>query len=547
MSRSKSSKSPREALSSFEERLAPREVPRLLELFTSPDYFGVETATEVQRAICEGADGGAPWAYAGPHMGAFVSWTDRGALDTSRPWGGVPKQLAILAGARCGKTRLAAAASIRMALSADLSGLAPGEVARIPIVSLTLDLAAAAFGQLSGTCLDRPKLRKLLLEEPTGGRVLLRHPTGRPVEIVVSAGKRAGSSLIARWLAGAIFDEAPRMLGSEDGAIVNLDDSLAAIQSRVRPGGQIILIGTPWAPVGPVYRMVQERHGKPGKDILVVRAKAQWMNPGWWTDARVHELRTSSDVAKQISYRTDCEAEWIDPEAGLITSSEIDGCTRHESVLPSHRADGVIYCAAIDPAARLNAWTLVVKCTENRVDRIALAKQWHRPPGGDALDPDRVLGEIARDVAPYGITMIATDKWQVDTLKSLARRHGLDLVEYDYAGLDLAAIYLEMQAKIAQRLVELPPDPVLRADLLAMRRRVSSSGMTIELPTTGNGRHCDYAPALARVLRMWVPDCKPQPSPPVDVEKKLLDAAKKKYIKPEKHKNRDLWWQRRLG
>jgi hypothetical protein len=60
-------------------------------------------------------------------------------------------------------------------------------------------------------------LLPLLLESSADGLVL----------------RQAGGSLVAHWSAGVIFDEAPRMSGS-DNAIVNLDDA----QARVRARGQ---------------------------------------------------------------------------------------------------------------------------------------------------------------------------------------------------------------------------------------------------------------------------------------------------------------------
>jgi hypothetical protein len=48
--------------------------------------------------------------------------------------------------------------------------------------------------------------------------------------------------------------------------------------------------------------------------------------------------------------------------------------------------------------------------------------------------------------------------------------------------------------------VELPPDPQLRTDLLAIRRRASSGSVSIVLPRQANGRHCDHAAALALSL-----------------------------------------------
>jgi hypothetical protein len=51
------------------------------------------------------------------------------------------------------------------------------------------------------------------------------------------------------------------MAGQEDG-VVNLDDARSAVLGRILPGSQLLYIGSPWAPFGPVYSMVQEFWGK---------------------------------------------------------------------------------------------------------------------------------------------------------------------------------------------------------------------------------------------------------------------------------------------
>ena len=533
------------ALHALDARLGPRVVqqalPSLEELFTSPDYFGVDTATPLQRALCRIAEGRplGELATAAHLEDSLSSWTDK-----SRAWRGAPlgkpQELVFLAATRSGKTRLACAQAILMALTCDVSSLKVGEVPRVPIVSVSLDLAQAAYGQLVGALTTQPKLRRYLAGDPTAGTVLLRHPSGRNVEITVSAGRRAGSSLVARWLAGAIFDEAPRMSGSDDGSVINLDDSLAAIRSRMLPGAQTLLLGSPWAPSGPVYKKVLEAHGSPSQRLVVVRAKGPWLNPMHWTDARQDALRTSVYPADQLSYRTDCEAEWADPDAGLLMAAEVDACMRRDT-LTRAPVDGYVYAAAIDPAVRLNAWTLVVKHREGAVDVVDLARQWHRKGGEGPLDADKVLSDIALVLAPYRVKHIATDKWQVDSLSALARHHGLALIEYDFDAQELTELYLDLQLRVARQLVELPPDTDLRADLLAARRRITTTGMAIELPTSGNGRHCDYVPSLARALRQHTPDAKPAPRPlasEADREERLLQLAKKKFAKKP-----GAWWR----
>src|SRR5678815_525909 len=128
-----------------------------------------------------------------------------------------------MSGIRTGKSLLAACAAFHMAVTCDVSSLRPGEIPRVSVVSLKKDLADVIVNHLVGSVKASALLRPFLMGEPTGDGLMIRHPSGTPVEICVVAGSRAGASLVARWSAGCIFDEFPRMTG-EDDAVINWDD-----------------------------------------------------------------------------------------------------------------------------------------------------------------------------------------------------------------------------------------------------------------------------------------------------------------------------------
>lgn len=463
------------------------DVPNLEELLT--EDFGLVNPAPLQRAICRIADGrplGELKTH--PHVIAAV-----GHITGKRY---VPNVMALLAAIRGAKSQIASAAAYRCALTCDTSIVTDGEMPRVTIISLRREEADVVMNHLRGALARSPRLRSRLVDAK-GDRVILRHPTGLKVEIVVDAGKRAGGSLVARWMAGVIFDEATRMVGSDDG-VVNLDDSRAAVEGRLLQCAcaNQWLIGSPWAPFGPMYDLSRTAFERPSPAAVVVRARGDWLNPVWWTPERAEALKRNNPVA----YKTDFMAEFADPETSLLSGEELEACVRKAPIdVPSQVHEGYQYAAEMDPATRLNAWTLCVAKKEGKKSVIVLARQW--VPGHDGeLSPAAVLRQIRDLLAPYGVTRVGTDQWRADSLREIAKDIGLTLVDFTASRESNNEGYLELATMVREKLVEIPDERMLLSDLRRLVRKTTATGFQIQLPSTGDGRHCDYAPSVMRVV-----------------------------------------------
>jgi hypothetical protein len=111
------------------------------------------------------------------------------------------------------------------------------------------------------------------------------------------------------------------------------------------------------------------------------------------------------------------------------------------------------------------------------------------------LSPRATLQEIARVLHPYGVKRIHVDSWSFDAMQDHARAADLTLVEQPAGERDLP--YQQLHTLLANGDVELPPEPMLRTDLLSVRQRATAGGVKIHLPRTANGRHCDHVPSVA--------------------------------------------------
>jgi hypothetical protein len=459
------------------------------QLMTSAAGFGLEKATLVQRAVFRvsaGDDVGDLWAHG----------VVRDAFGGQRPPKGViPRVMALTAAIRSAKSKWAAGRVFYGSQVVDLAKTSPGDEIRIPIVSTEKDTAGAVFTHLVENLEEKPALREVMIGKPTADAVWLRHPSGKAIEVKVTALSRYASTLVGRWLAGCVFDEAPRMVGEKDG-VRNLEESIRAVRGRVLPGGQIMLPGSPWAPFGPIYDLVDEHFGKPSADVCIVRGKGPDMNPEYWTPEQVDYVRRTDPRA----YRTDCLGEFADSEDAMFASLEVERAMRAGPlVLPP--VPGFNYCAAMDPATRGNAWTLmVIGCVgEDESGRpkysVVLARQW-KGSKSKPLKATNVLAEAADILRPYGIDSIVTDQHQVDTLSEIGEELGLMLIEHRFNRENRFEMAERVRMMISEERLELPPDPQVRRDLVATVRKITQNGVTLELPNTGDGRHADYVPTL---------------------------------------------------
>lgn len=489
---------------------------RLEDVLCSRNGFGLRTASNLQRAICRASDGE-------PLKELWDDANVRTAFGGTRPpVGTAPDTLVILSAIRCGKSMIAAAKAIQISQNVDVSMpyLSAGDELRIPIVSIDLDKARAVFSHMVGQIQAKPMLKALMVGDPKDDSFWLRHPSGRLIEVCTTPLAKSGSTLVARWLPAVIFDEAPLMAGVQD-AKKNLTEALGAINGRVLPGGQVMMIGSPWAPFGPVFDLVQENWGKPTTECVVVRAPGPVMNPVRWTPAACEKVRLKNPV----SYITNVLAEFADMEDGIFSTVEIQAATR-EAPVARPFVKGHHYTASMDPAFRGNAWTLVILgCVGlggpggiSPMYSVVLCRQWI----GSKVQPlkgQQVMAEIAEICREYGIDTVTSDQHNVDTLSEFADMYGLSINEVVTRSEDKLERVERVNALISDGRFELPPDRQLGSDLKSARKRVTQNGATLVLPRSGDGRHADYVPALglACIAPPEAPD-PPEPEKPDHME-----------------------------
>ena len=408
-----------------------------------------------------------------------------------------PLLVVIIAGVRSGKSLLAAVAGITCVFTADLSALKPHLIPKFRIVTPKAENAVETFRHILGAILESPGLQSCLVGEPKWSphpSLTLRRFDGRLVQISVAAADPKGLSMRSGWMVGFCLDEAALFGEAASGAAVNAEEIIQAAETRVRPGGQGWVVSSPYGPTGLLYALYNKYWGKPG-NVLVVRAPTLEMNPDFDAEL-VERIRLEKpDVAAR-----EYDAEWVDADSAFFEGVLLDKLTREGPVDVPPQA-GSRYLAAMDPATRGNAWTLVIaRDTRERGDKIAkveisYACEWvgsRKMP----LDPAKVFADMKTKLEPYGIMTVNTDGYASDFIIANAKTADIRLNQHTLQGERQTEVYRSLDVLLRQGRIDLPPVAALTKDLKAVRRRATSGAVRPHLPETSDGRHADFAPSV---------------------------------------------------
>ena len=249
---------------------------------------------------------------------------------------------------------------------------------------------------------------------------------------------------------------------------------------------------------------------------------------------RLPANRVRADVDRESQYSAEASTHALEPdedrwrreykaipfegdEMSLLSSALIDRATRDVSGdLP--REDGVRYFAAMDPALTRNAWSFCVtaqRIVDGRVKRSVVAVREWRGNRIKNLEPDVVLRDVAAVCRAYSVKVVFTDQFHGQSLAVIARRDdiALRLVVVTATAPEKAERYESLLTWMSDGEIDLPPDPRLRADLLAVRRVLTPNGFTIRLLETPDGRHADLASAVSLgLMHATIPPKAPAPT-----------------------------------
>jgi hypothetical protein len=204
------------------------------------------------------------------------------------------------------------------------------------------------------------------------------------------------------------------------------------------------------------------------------------------------------------AFERECLARFQKSISGFLEPDVVEGAV-DRGVRERAPQRGVQYVAAMDPAFRRDIFAFAIAHTDDKgrviFDRV---ERWRRKSEGPQLNVEERLDEVAAICRLYNVNLVATDQYQVESLKVLAAQRGLGLMEVNFQAASKAELYSNLHALLTQRkLVLLDRQDVVDELTRLERTLLPGGGVHIAAP---RGATDDLATvtALAAKQAVWL-------------------------------------------
>lgn len=421
----------------------------------------------------------------------------------------------IIAGRRSGKSDRIA--STIVAYEAACGGherfLSKGQPALCFQIAQDLRMARYALNFIRAALEDSPLLKKLI-KQITADRIDLSN------QMVIYSVPATLKSVRGYASPIAVLDEVGVWWQDADSANPDYEIYRALSPAQLQfEEPKIVGISSPWNKAGLLWRFfeagtggskIAARTGKTPPDfasVMVAHAPTAMMqNPlvtrEYLAAERARDLR---------AFERECLALFQDSISGFfppaLVEQAIEGGVAEHAPVPGRR-----YLAAMDPAFKRDAFALTIVWNEGNQVRQAAIRRWVAK-ADQPLNPREVLAEIADLCRAFGISVIHTDQYHLESLTQLALDFGLSLWGINFTAKSKAQLYGNLQQLFAQGRIKLLDHPEQTRELKALERTLSQGGQV--LIAAPPGLHDDLATVLtlAAGQALWEGAASPEPAP----------------------------------
>lgn len=386
--------------------------------------------------------------------------------------------LVAVCGARGGKSYvLSALYSLYRALYADLTTMAPGEVAVALVVAPDLGLAHQTLNYAKGAVESSDELRGLVTAD-NADSLVLRRPDGQPVSILCRAAGRGGGGLRGKSLVSAVLDECAFF--RDQSYVVNDRDVFNAVAPRVLPGGLVVVASTPWAEAGLLFDEFKLNYGHPVTAIAVTAPTLLMLPTQRNIDAVAREESRDPDNALR-----EFGAEFMSVGSGQFFDRE--SCTVDVDAEPRTNAPRGTSVGVGGDLALVRDAAAVVVVHEQGGEYLVAEVVERKPTKGSPLKLSEVTREFAAVAQRHGAHEIEVDQHEIEA----AREHlpsGISLTECDGGQQGKIDTYTRVRDLLHAGKIHIPPQYQRLANQLrdVVKKPTTGGGVRIFSPHKGN-------------------------------------------------------------
>jgi hypothetical protein len=404
------------------------------------------------------------------------------------------RELWCVAGRRSGKSRIAAALAVFLALFAR-HRLARGEKGMCLIIAGSTAQASTVFNYVRGFLEASPALAKEVV-------AISRQEIELKNGITIAVHSNSFRTVRGRTLVACVMDEVS-FWRDQDSALPDTEVYSAVLPSLSTTNGMLIGISTPYRKLGLLHQKHRDHFGVDG-DVLVVQGGSAVFNP---------TLAAAVIDAQRAADPTAAAAEWDavfrSDISAYLDDQLIDAAVEHGRPLELAPRGGAHYQAFTDPAGGVggDSYTLVIAHKDN-VGRVIVDVV--RGTTGK-FDPNTVTWEYAELLKQYGIRSVTGDAYGAEWCASAWQQCGINYIRSEQSKSEL---YLEAVPLFTRGLIRLPEHAKLLRELRQLERHTHRSGRdTVDHPKGGRDDHanavCGVAVLVGVDAAAWMRNLKP--------------------------------------
>ena len=421
-------------------------------------------------------------------------------------------QLWAVIGRRTGKT--STLQSFVIAYEATCGGhtdyIRPGQQCVIYLIAQRLDVARANLSFITSILHESPVLKEEIEAENADSIKLKNGISILPSPPSLKAQRGMAIPVVA-------LDEVGFWYKDAESANPDFEVERAVRMAQLQfPNYKRIGISTPWTKEGLLWKYhragtegiklpLDERAGYEGT-LVCFSTTASFENPLLErAGGRKRLLKERGDDEEAFS--RECLCVFADSISGFLGRANIDiavakgkGISERGPVDFDKATIIPNYVCAIDPAFRHDDFSLTILHKESTGVVVDMVKRWS-PFRGQKLNPKVVLAEIVQLIAPFGISTVHTDQYQLESLQQLAFDMGINLIGTDFTSKSKIRIFGSLQQLVNQHKltlldVKLNPDcQELYTQLTQLERRMTRNN-TIQI-SAPEGKKDDMVSSLA--------------------------------------------------